>query len=75
MTAPTDSSRRPISDEDQRRYVHQVYASLPDYPFYPCQACAAEGFKVTGTACKGDHTVGERARAMHPGFSFEGGRT
>lgn len=45
-----------------------LFKALPGYPFYPCAACAAEGFKVTGTACMGDHTVLERAQAMHPGL-------
>lgn len=45
-----------------------IFKSLPGYPFYPCKACHAAGNVVEGTACWGDHTVLERAQAMHPGL-------
>lgn len=45
-----------------------LFKALPGYPFYPCKACHIDGHMVEGTACWGDHTVLERAQAMHPGL-------
>lgn len=47
-----------------------LFKALPGYPFYPCKACHAEGRMVEGAACWGDHTVLERAQAMHPGLAL-----
>lgn len=43
-----------------------MFKSIPGYPFDPCQICVRAGFK--GMAC--DHTVLERAQAMHPGLDL-----
>lgn len=54
-----------MSDQEQQRtWSHSMFKSLPGYPFDPCRICVGEGFK--GMAC--DHTVLERAQAMHPGL-------
>ena len=55
-----------MNDEQKRREIHAMFKAVPGYPFNPCQICVAEGFK--GMAC--DHTVLERAQAMHPGLVF-----
>lgn len=42
-----------------------LFKALHGYPFFPCRICVSEGFKGLG-GC--DHTVLERAQAMHPGL-------
>jgi len=49
--------------------AHQLFKALPGYPFFPCRICQREGFKGMG-GC--DHTVLERAQAMHPGLTMTG---
>lgn len=41
------------------------FEAIPGYPFLPCPICVREGFKGE-EGC--DHSVPERARAMHPGL-------
>jgi len=42
-----------------------LLAGLPGYPFYPCKICQREGYSgKNNDGC--DHTVFERARAIHP---------
>lgn len=42
-----------------------LLSALPGYPFFPCKLCQREGFSgKNNDGC--DHTVFERARAMHP---------
>lgn len=55
-----------MNDEQNRQWTHMMFKSLPGYPFNPCHICVREGFK--GMAC--DHTVLERAQAMHPGLAL-----
>jgi len=50
----------------EREWTHMMFKSLPGYPFNPCQICVKDGFK--GMAC--DHTVLERAQAVHPGLNL-----
>lgn len=45
--------------------ARQFFSAIPGYPFFPCRLCQLEGFKGEG-GC--DHTVLERAQAMHPGL-------
>ena len=56
-----------MNDEQQRQWTHTMFKALRDYPFEPCQICVRDGFK--GMAC--DHSVLERAQAMHPGLILD----
>lgn len=40
-----------------------LLSGLPNYPFFPCRICVGKGFEGVKSC---DHTVFERARAMHP---------
>jgi hypothetical protein len=46
--APHYQKRRSGVDDDTT-----IFEALPDYPFFPCQICIADGFKGFG-GC--DHT-------------------
>ena len=56
-----------MNDEEKRRHIHAMFTAIPGYPFVPCQICVRDGFK--GEWC--DHTVLERAQAMHPGLVLQ----
>lgn len=56
-----------MNDEEERRWTHEMFKAIPGYPFDPCQICVRDGFK--GMAC--DHSVLERAQAMHPGLTLQ----
>jgi hypothetical protein len=52
--------------------ARQLFRSIPGYPFFPCRICVKEGYRGEG-GC--DHTVLERAQAMHPGLTFQATET
>lgn len=58
-----------MNEEQQRAWTHQMFKSISGHPFDPCQICVGQGFK--GMAC--DHTVRERAQAMHHGLVLDAG--
>ena len=49
-----------MNDEQKRRETHQLFMSLPGFPWLPCPICHYT------ESC--DHTRLERAQAAHPGL-------
>jgi hypothetical protein len=48
--------------------ARRMFKAIPGYPFFPCRICVAQGYVGQG-GC--DHTVLERAQAMHPALTFQ----
>lgn len=48
--------------------TRQLFKAIPGYPFFPCRICVKDGYRGEG-GC--DHTVLERAQAIHPGLTFQ----